>query len=130
MPVSTYIHFALAIVAFIFFLWQFIKERKLYEFLFLIWIPATLLIYLDFFKADRPRLILCVVQVILFIAVIYLLFRRNGTPQQNLEEMDLLSEESQTQGETEIQTASAIPTDSATEGDLDLDAPSDDSTEA
>lgn len=71
-----WIHLALVVVGIAYFLYSYIKEKKLYQLLFVIWIPLTLLTYVS--KNKTYLIILGVVQLIFFVLVIYFLFRNPG----------------------------------------------------
>lgn len=84
------VHIILAVLGTAWFLYSFIKERKIYQLLFVIWIPLTLLTYVS---TNRIFLtVLGIVQLLFFILVIYFLFRNPNREkddcQQMLEELD------------------------------------------
>lgn len=68
-----YVHLAIAVLATAYFLYRFIKDHKVYQFIFLLWIPSTLLAYVS---TDRTFLtVLSAVQIAMFCLVIFFLFR-------------------------------------------------------
>lgn len=71
---SFWVHVLVVIVLTAYFIFRFIKDRQVYEALFLIWIPSTLLQYV--FKSDIMIKGLGIFQIIMFILVIYFLFKR------------------------------------------------------
>ena len=83
-------HIILAVLGTAWFLYTFIKERKIYQILFVVWIPLTLLTYVS--KNKIFLIVLGIVQLLLFVLVIYFLFRnpnrKKGGYQQMLEELD------------------------------------------
>lgn len=83
-----WIHLILAVILTIYFIYRFIKDRHVYEMLFIIWIPSTLLTY---FTEDRTFLLgLGIFQTIMFILVIYFMFRRRGD--RRIKTLQMLSE--------------------------------------
>ena len=68
-----WIHLALAILGTVYFLYSFLKEKKVYQILFVIWIPITLLTYVC--KRQWQILILGGIQLIFFVLVLFFLFR-------------------------------------------------------
>ena len=76
-----WIHLALVILGVAYFLYSYIKERKLYQLLFVIWIPLTLLTYLS--KNKVYLIVLGIVQLIFFFLVIYFLFRNPDKKKEN-----------------------------------------------
>lgn len=84
-----WIHLALAILGTAYFLYSYLKEKKIYQLLFVIWIPLTLLTYVC--KQQWQILILGGIQLIFFILVIYFLFRNPGKKsamQSTLDQLD------------------------------------------
>lgn len=83
-------HIILAVLGTAWFLYCFIKERKIYQLLFVVWIPLTLLTYVS--KNRTFLTVLGIVQLLFFILVIYFLFRnpnrKKGGYQQMLQELD------------------------------------------
>lgn len=73
---SFWIHAALVTVFTVYFLYRFIKDKYIYELLFVLWIPSTLLTYVS----DDPVFLryLGIAQIVLFILVIYFMFRKRG----------------------------------------------------
>ncbi len=74
MPIG--LHVILAIIITVYFLFRFIKEKQIYELLFVIWVPSTLLQYVStntmFIRG------LGIFQVILFILVVYFMFKKRS----------------------------------------------------
>ncbi len=68
-----WLHLALAILGTLYFLYSFLKEKKVYQILFVIWIPITLLTYVC--KRQWQILILGGIQLIFFVLVLFFLFR-------------------------------------------------------
>ena len=83
-------HIILAVLGTAWFLYSFIRERKVYQLLFVVWIPLTLLTYVS--KNKTFLTVLGIVQLLFFILVIYFLFRnpnrRKGGYRQMLKELD------------------------------------------
>ena len=83
-------HIILAVLGTAWFLYSFIRERKVYQLLFVFWIPLTLLTYVS--KNKTFLTVLGIVQLLFFILVIYFLFRspnrRKGGYRQMLKELD------------------------------------------
>ena len=98
-----WIHLALAVLGIAYFLYSYIKERKIYQLLFVIWIPLTLLTYLS--KNKIYLLVLGIVQLAFFFLVIYFLFRnpnkKKGTYQSMLEQLDSYGKETEQPQDTE-----------------------------
>ena len=80
-----WIHLALVVVGIAYFLYSYIKERRLYQLLLVIWIPLTLFTYVS--KNRIYLIILGIVQLIFFILVIYFLFRRPGSRKKGYQDM-------------------------------------------
>lgn len=72
--VQFWIHLALVVIGIAYFLYSYIKERNLYQLLFVIWIPLTMLTYVS--KNRVYLTILGIVQLLFFVLVIFFLFRR------------------------------------------------------
>ena len=106
------------------FLYSYIKERKIYQLLFVIWLPATLLTYLS--RNKVYLWVLGIVQLIFFFLVIYFLFRNPNRKKagfgQMMEQLDSYG------NETEEETAPEPlgPVDMITEEDTE--EPADDSS--
>lgn len=66
-------HLVLVIIGMAFFLYSFIKQRKTYQLLFVIWLPLTLLSYLSTNKVYLT--VQGAVELIFFFLVIFFLFR-------------------------------------------------------
>lgn len=75
-----WLHIVLATIFTGYFLYRFIKDRYVYELLFVIWIPSTLLPYV----VNDPTIIrvIGIAQIVLFILVIYFMFRKRGAHRQ------------------------------------------------
>lgn len=67
------IHIILVVLGVAFFLYSFIKEKRIYQLLFVIWIPLTLLNRV--FHERWQLWTLGIIQLIFFVLVIYFLFR-------------------------------------------------------
>ncbi|MEG1027148.1 MAG: hypothetical protein RSE07_00540 [Oscillospiraceae bacterium] len=94
-----WLHCVVAVCIIVIFLYKFIKEKKVYQLLFVLWAPLTLLTYLS--QDKTFQMALGIIQIVLFLAIIYLLFKRKR-PKLNfkgenifdkLEEMDKQSSE-------------------------------------
>ncbi len=73
-----WVHIVVAVVLTVYFLYRFIKDRLIYQLLFVIWVPATLLAYVPVIASnDTYRTVLGVFQVVMFILVIFFMFRRD-----------------------------------------------------
>lgn len=85
MPIWLHIILAVAVVAY--FLFRYIKDRYFYELLFVIWAPLTLLTYVS----RDVVFIRClgIVQVLMFILVIFFMFRKRGA--RRVKTMEMLS---------------------------------------
>lgn len=71
-----WLHIILVILITAYFLFRFLKEKQIYEFLFILWVPSTLLQYVT---SDPTLLrIIGIFQIIMFILVIYFMFKRRG----------------------------------------------------
>ncbi len=72
----SWLHITLAILFTAYFLYRFIKDRYIYEILFVVWVPSTLLVYIS----KDPTFIrwLGIFQMVLFILVIFFMFRKRG----------------------------------------------------
>lgn len=66
-------HLVLVIIGMAFFLYSFIKQRKTYQLLFVIWLPLTLLSYLSTNKVYLT--VQGAIELIFFFLVIFFLFR-------------------------------------------------------
>lgn len=89
-----WIHLALAILGTAYFLYSYLKEKKIYQLLFVIWIPLTLLTYVC--KKQWQVLLLGGIQLVFFILVIYFLFRNPGKKnamQSTLDQLDAFGAE-------------------------------------
>ena len=89
-----WIHLALAVLGTAYFLYSYLKEKKIYQLLFVIWIPLTLLTYVC--KKQWQVLRLGGIQLVFFILVIYFLFRNPGKKnamQSTLDQLDAFSAE-------------------------------------
>ncbi|MFZ2538479.1 MAG: hypothetical protein WAX04_06215 [Oscillospiraceae bacterium] len=71
-----WLHVLLAIIITVYFLFRFIKEKQIYELLFVFWVPSTLLQYIST-NATFTRVV-GIFQVIMFILVVYFMFRKRG----------------------------------------------------
>lgn len=78
------IHAVIAAVGTIWFLLSYLKTRLPYQLLFVIWFPITLLVYLS--SNIVYITVLGIIQLLLFIGVIYFLFRRQKTTMQEMQE--------------------------------------------
>lgn len=106
-----WIHLVLVVLATAFFLYSFIKEKKIYQLLFVIWIPLTLLTYVSTNKVFL--ILLGVVQLIFFFLVIFFLFRnpnkKKGAYQAMLEELDSYGAEESESAESAEEVTEAEP---------------------
>lgn len=68
------VHVALVVVISAYFLFRYIKERQIYELLFLLWVPSTMLQYIT----SNPLFLklLGIFQILMFLLVIFFMFRR------------------------------------------------------
>lgn len=73
---SMWVHIVLAVVITVYFLSRYIKDKQLYELLFVIWVPSTLVQYI--LKSPTGLRILGIFQIIMFLLVIYFMFKRRG----------------------------------------------------
>ncbi|MEG0691773.1 MAG: hypothetical protein RR444_01695 [Oscillospiraceae bacterium] len=71
-----WLHLVLAGMITLYFLFRYIKDKQIYELLFVIWVPSTLLQYVT----TNPTFIRClgIFQMIMFILVIYFMFKKRG----------------------------------------------------
>lgn len=80
-----WVHIPLVILITAYFLFRFIKDKQIYELLFVIWAPITLLTYVStdpvFVK------VVGIIQVVLFILVIFFMFKRRGYRQKKTAEI-------------------------------------------
>lgn len=78
--------FVLTGLAWIYFLVQFIKERKMYKFIVLVWVPIAWLTY----AFTNPTLlqVLNVIQMVLFVLLIVGLFKKPKEPEETQEEFN------------------------------------------
>ncbi|WMJ24276.1 hypothetical protein RBG61_06325 [Paludicola sp. MB14-C6] len=83
-----WVHLILAILFTVYFGFRFVKDKYLYELLFVIWIPSTLLTYLS--RNATFTLCLGLFQIVMFILVIYFMFRRRGD--RRMKTLQMLSE--------------------------------------
>lgn len=73
-----WVHLVIAVLLTVYFLFRFIKDRHIYQILFVLWVPATLLTYVPAIAESNVfRLILGGYQLVMFILVIFFMFRRN-----------------------------------------------------
>jgi cbb3-type cytochrome oxidase subunit 3 len=71
-----WVHLIVVILFTAYFIFRFVKDKYIYEILFVIWIPSTLLSYVT---DNRAFLLgLGIFQTIMFILVIYFMFRKRG----------------------------------------------------
>ncbi len=68
-----WVHLILAVITTAFFLFSFIREKKAYQFVFVLWVPFTLLTHLS----DNSVFLYVIggIQLVFFLLVVYLLFR-------------------------------------------------------
>lgn len=72
------VHLVLAVLLTACFLFRFIKDRHIYQLLFVLWVPSTLLTYLPVIaESSTLRLVLGGFQLVMFILVVFFMFRRN-----------------------------------------------------
>ena len=69
-----WLHVVIVIALTAYFIFRFIKDRQVYEILFLLWIPSTLLQYV--FKSETMIKALGIFQIVMFILVVFFLFKR------------------------------------------------------
>lgn len=73
-----WIHLVVAVLLTVLFLVQFIRQKQIYQLLFVIWVPTTLLTYVPAIGQNSTlRLILGGFQLLMFILVIFFMFRRD-----------------------------------------------------
>lgn len=79
-------HLIIAVLLTGYFLYRFVRDRETYQLLFVIWIPSTLLTYLS--SNTIFHYILIAFQLIMFILVLYFMFRKPKTdePEKKPEE--------------------------------------------
>lgn len=71
-----WLHITIVVVLTLYFLFRLIKDHYFYEFLFILWLPSTLLTYLS---EDKTFLTyLGIGQLVLFFLVIFFMFRKRG----------------------------------------------------
>lgn len=71
-----WLHIILVVIITAYFVFRFVKTRQIYEMLFIIWVPSTLLQYVS---NDVTFLrIVGISQIILFILVVFFMFRRRN----------------------------------------------------
>ena len=115
-----WIHLALAILGTAYFLYSYLKEKKIYQLLFVIWIPLTLLTYVC--KKQWQILILGGIQLVFFILVIYFLFRNPGKKsamQSTLEQLDAFGAEATDASDAGDAAHAAAPDESEISNDVD-----------
>ncbi len=78
--------FVLTGLAWIYFLVQFIKERKMYKFIVLVWVPIAWLSYV--FTNPTLLQVLNVVQMVLFVLLIIGLLKKPKEPEETEEEFN------------------------------------------
>lgn len=76
----TWLHIILAILITAYFLFRFIKDRYVYEMLFVIWVPSTLLPYVV--TDVTINRFIGIGQIVLFILVVYFMFKKRGDHRQ------------------------------------------------
>ena len=94
MDMYFWIHLVLALLLAVYFLYRYLKKDRLtYQLLFVFWLPTTLLTYISDHIAYR--VVLAVFQLLMFLLVIYFMFRK--TPPQT----DSSKEDSPPEGDRE-----------------------------
>lgn len=83
MPFS--LHVGIVVVLTAYFIYRFIKEHHIYEFLFILWIPSTMLRYVS---SDPMFLrVLGISQCLFFILVIFFMFKRRNAARRRTAEI-------------------------------------------
>ena len=73
-----WIHLAIAVILTAYFLFRFVKDKQIYQLLFVIWVPSTLLTYV--FTSRPLRIALVIFQVIMFVLVLFFMFKKPNQP--------------------------------------------------
>lgn len=103
---NIWVHLGLAVLLTAYFAFRFWRDRQLYQLLFVIWVPSTLLAYVSTNAAFR--VVLAAFQIIMFLLVLFFMFRKPKTP--------LLVGKDREDGEQfEDDTAEDVPDDRETE---------------
>lgn len=72
-----WIHLLLVVLLTSYFLFRFIRDRLFYQLLFLVWVPSTLLTYIPIIGRNSVfRIILGGFQLVMFLLVIFFMFRK------------------------------------------------------
>ncbi len=73
-----WVHVVLAVLLTVLFLLQFVRQKQIYQLLFVIWVPSTLLVYIPAIGGNETwRMLLGGFQLLLFVLVIFFMFRRD-----------------------------------------------------
>ncbi len=73
-----WVHVVLAVLLTVLFLLQFVRQKQIYQLLFVIWVPSTLLVYIPAIGGNETwRMVLGGFQLLLFVLVIFFMFRRD-----------------------------------------------------
>lgn len=102
-------HVVLVLLGMAYFLYSFTKQKRVYQILFVIWMPLTLLTYLS--TNETYLTILGIAELIFFLLVIFFLFRRpkgsKGGYQSMLDKLDSYGNEDAPDASAETETAAA-----------------------
>ncbi len=104
-----WVHLILAVITTAFFLFSFVREKKAYQFLFVLWVPFTLLTHLS-----DNRIFLYVIggiQLVFFLLVVYFLFRNPNRKRMKYQDlMEQLDSYGRSADEPIAQPQTAEPT--------------------
>ena len=85
-----WVHLAIAAVLTGYFVFRYVKDRQIYQLLFVFWVPSTLLSYLPVTDPEASRIfrmLLAIFQVIMFVLVLVFMFlpRKRTTEEDSAE---------------------------------------------
>lgn len=119
-----WIHLVLAVLLTAYYLWRFLKDRSIYQILFVCWVPMTLLTYIPILGQNTIcRIVLGVLQLVMFLLVIFFMFRKEPKKDPS-PEISSLSTESESHAEED-----SIPSDTSLSKAKEQETPETDSTE-
>lgn len=70
----SWLHILIIVLFTVYFIFKYVKDRYLYELIFIVWAPSTLLTYL--ITNRIALLVLGILQVICFVVIIFLMFKK------------------------------------------------------
>ncbi|MEG2429959.1 MAG: hypothetical protein RSA99_06195 [Oscillospiraceae bacterium] len=107
-----WLHLATAVILLGYFIYNYVKHKYFYYILFMVWIATTFLKYP--FASSRPLTIgLGLFQMLMFVVVVYLMFKRSGEQRTRTLEMiaKMSADKLDTESDDKTETAEKIADD-------------------